>query len=58
MATFGTPDSKSDDEVLDTLALWERREKDFVRDGEPDLASQARNAAAEYRAEAEKRALI
>ncbi|WP_230074561.1 hypothetical protein [Rhodococcoides fascians] len=58
MATFGTPGSKSDDEVLETFHLWNRRERELIQDREPDLARQARNAAEEYRAEAERRGLL
>ncbi|MEV6656444.1 hypothetical protein [Nocardia fluminea] len=58
MTTFGPPDSKSDDDVLEGIAFWDAKAAQHDSDGEPDAAAQCREEAAKYRAEAIKRGIL
>jgi hypothetical protein len=52
MATFGKAEDVDDDAVLEGVHLWRGRLDDFTRDGEVDAAKTARDALAEFEAEA------
>lgn len=56
--TFGNPETKSDEDVLEGISFWEAKEREYVAAKEQDAVAQCRDEAEKYRAEARKRGLI
>ncbi|MEV0543796.1 hypothetical protein [Nocardia salmonicida] len=56
--TYGSPESKTDEELIEGLRFWRRKLQEYIATGEPDYVMKGREAVAEFEAEAERRGLL